>query len=237
MKQHPRYQARHVWYQRFVVNITSIGLHNYHSTYSQFTIHHGLKTISFFTLMTSFLPCLFVMMNLAFLSLEFLLISLCRVCFFSQTSFVKEILARADMSSCNPCSTPMTLSPSFLDFRKAMANPKFYKSLVILPMRFNKFIFISMILADHISLHLSAFSDTFKVLYCMVSTYAHLMSIVWPPTLMLSRLVVLKHADSFLGFVSVTSQNNDKIFIFKFINPTHQMLQRHPRYKISKTSE
>lgn len=187
-------------------------------------------------------------MNLAFLSLEFLLISLCRVCFFSQTSFVKEILARADMSSCNPCSTPMTLSPSFLDFRKAMANPKFYKSLVvlfniwpslvqILPMRFNKFIFISMILADHISLHLSAFSDTFKVLYCMVSTYAHLMSIVWPPTLMLSRLVVLKHADSFLGFVSVTSQNNDKIFIFKFINPTHQMLQRHPRYKISKTSE
>ena len=141
-------QAPRAWYQRFAVYISSLGFISSRSDSSLFTFHHDLETIYLLlyvddiiltasnpSLITRFITRLssdFAMTDLGLLSF-FLRISATRSTdslFLSQMTFAKEILSRADMTSCNPCSTPTDTKPKLSLFGKSVSDPTLYKSLV-----------------------------------------------------------------------------------------------------------
>ncbi|XP_024962279.1 uncharacterized protein LOC112502559 [Cynara cardunculus var. scolymus] len=49
--------------------------------------------------------------------------------FLSQISFAKEIIARADMETCNPCSTLTDTKPKFSSLGELVVDPTLYGSL------------------------------------------------------------------------------------------------------------
>lgn len=141
-------QAPRAWYQQFAVYISSLGFKSSLFDSSLFTFHHGHETIYPFLyvddiVLTSSSPSLitrvitrlsneFAMADLGQLSF-FLGISAARTStslFLSQIVFAREILARADMLSCNPCSTPTDTKSKLSSEGKSVSDPTLYRSLV-----------------------------------------------------------------------------------------------------------
>lgn len=141
-------QAPRAWYQRFAVFITSIGFCSSRSDCSLFTYKQGIYQIylllyvddiiltasspSLITRVIDRLSSEFSMTDLGSLSF-FLGIAASRTSeglFLSQSAFAKEILSRADMSSCNPCRTPTDTNPKISPDRAPVSDPTLYRSLV-----------------------------------------------------------------------------------------------------------
>ncbi|KAJ9566603.1 hypothetical protein OSB04_002569 [Centaurea solstitialis] len=117
-------QAPRAWYQRFAVYLSSLGFISSKTDTSLFTYHRGSDTIYLLfyiddIILTASSPTL-ISMVISKLSSEFPMSDLGPLSFFlgiaasrsksglflSQSAFAQDILARADMVSCNPCSTP-----------------------------------------------------------------------------------------------------------------------------------
>jgi len=140
-------QAPRAWYQRFAIYLTSLGFSSSKTDSSLFVYHRGQDTIylllyvddiiltaSSSRLVTSVISRLsseFPMSDLGPLSF-FLGISASRSSsglFLSQTTFAQEILARADMATCNPCSTPADTRSKLSADGDPVSDPTQYRSL------------------------------------------------------------------------------------------------------------
>ncbi|KAJ9566010.1 hypothetical protein OSB04_001976 [Centaurea solstitialis] len=140
-------QAPRAWYQRFAVYLSSLGFISSKTDTSLFTYHRGSDTIYLLLyvddiILTASSPSLisrviyqlsseFPMSDLGPLSF-FLGIAASRSksgLFLSQTAFAQEILARADMVSCNPCSTPADTKTKLAVDGEPVSDPTLYRSL------------------------------------------------------------------------------------------------------------
>ncbi|KAI3514468.1 hypothetical protein L1887_12893 [Cichorium endivia] len=140
-------QAPRASYQRFAVYISSLGFCNSKSDTSLFVYHHGSDAIYLLLyvddiILTASSPTL-VTRVISRLSSEFPMSDLGPISFFlgisatrsssrlflAQTAFTQEILARADMASCNPCSTPTDTKPKLSGDGEPFDDPTLYRSL------------------------------------------------------------------------------------------------------------
>ncbi|KAJ9537518.1 hypothetical protein OSB04_030251 [Centaurea solstitialis] len=139
-------QAPRAWYHRFAVYLSSLGFLSSKTDTSLFTYHRGSDTIYLLLyvddiILTASSPTL-ISMVISKLSSEFPMSDLGPLSFFlgiaasrsrsglflSQSAFAQEILARADMVSCNPCSTPATRTKLAVD-GEPVPDPTLYRSL------------------------------------------------------------------------------------------------------------
>ncbi|KAJ9545573.1 hypothetical protein OSB04_025280 [Centaurea solstitialis] len=142
-----RLQAPRVWYHRFAVYLSSLGFLSSKTDTSLFTYHRGSDTIYLLLyvddiLLTASSPTL-ISMVISQLSSEFPMSDLGPLSFFlgiaasrsksglflSQSAFAQEILARADMVSCNPCSTPADTKTKLAVDGEPVSDPTLYRSL------------------------------------------------------------------------------------------------------------
>lgn len=140
-------QAPRAWYQRFAVYISSLGFRSSKSDTSLFIYHHGSDVIYLLLyvddiILTASSPAL-VTRVISRLSSEFPMSDLGPLSFFlgisatrsssglflAQAAFTQEILARADMVSCNPCSTPTDTKPKLSSDGEPFDDPTLYRSL------------------------------------------------------------------------------------------------------------
>ncbi|KAJ9544405.1 hypothetical protein OSB04_024112 [Centaurea solstitialis] len=141
-------QAPRAWYHRFVVYLSSLGFLSSKTDTSLFTYHREPDTIylllyvddiiltasspTLISMVISKLSSEFPMSDLGPLSV-FLGITASRSksgLFLSQSAFAQEILARADMVSCNPCSTPADTKTKLAVDGEPVPDPTLYRSLV-----------------------------------------------------------------------------------------------------------
>ncbi|KAJ9537125.1 hypothetical protein OSB04_029858 [Centaurea solstitialis] len=140
-------QAPRAWYHRFAVYISSLGFLSSKTDTSLFTYHRGSDTIYLLLyvddiILTASSPTL-ISMVISKLSSEFPMSDLGPLSFFlgiaasrsksglflSQSAFAQEILARADMASCNPCSTPADTKTKLAVDGEPVPDPTLYRSL------------------------------------------------------------------------------------------------------------
>ena len=140
-------QAPRAWYQRFAVYLSSLGFHSSKSDSSLFTFHCGQDTIYLLlyvddiiltasspSLVKKVISCLaseFAMTDLGPLSF-FLGIAASRNAsglFLSQSAFAREILARADMTTCNACNTPADTKSKLSPEGQPVSDPTLYRSI------------------------------------------------------------------------------------------------------------
>ncbi|KAJ9565039.1 hypothetical protein OSB04_001005 [Centaurea solstitialis] len=140
-------QAPRAWYHRFAVYLSSLGFLSSKTDTSLFTYHRGSDTIYLLLyvddiILTASSPTL-ISMVISKLSSEFPMSDLGPLSFFlgiaasrsksglllSQTAFAQEILARADMVSCNPCSTPADTQTKLAVDGEPVPDPTLYRSL------------------------------------------------------------------------------------------------------------
>ncbi|KAJ9556522.1 hypothetical protein OSB04_011136 [Centaurea solstitialis] len=140
-------QAPRAWYHRFAVYLSSLGFLSSKTDTSLFTYHRGSDTIYFLLyvddiILTASSPTL-ISMVISKLSSEFPMSDLGPLSFFlgiassrskfglflSQSAFAQEILARADMISCNPCSTPADTKTKLVVDGEPVPDPTLYRSL------------------------------------------------------------------------------------------------------------
>ncbi|KAJ9552888.1 LOW QUALITY PROTEIN: hypothetical protein OSB04_016933 [Centaurea solstitialis] len=140
-------QAPRAWYQRFAVYLFSLGFLSSKTDTSLFTYHRGSDTIYLLLyvddiILTASSPSL-ISMVISQLSSEFPMSDLGPLSFFlgiaasrsksrlflSQSAFAQEILARADMVSCNPCSTPADTKIKLAVDGEPVSDPTLYRSL------------------------------------------------------------------------------------------------------------
>ncbi|KAJ9538099.1 LOW QUALITY PROTEIN: hypothetical protein OSB04_030832 [Centaurea solstitialis] len=154
MRQPPGYvnssfpdHAPRAWYHRFAVYLSSLGFLSSKTDTSLFTYHRGSDTIYLLLyvddiILTASSPTL-ISMVISKLSSEFPMSDLGPLSFFlgiaasrsksglflSQSAFAQEILARADMVSCNPCSTPADTKTKLAVDGEPVPDPTLYRSL------------------------------------------------------------------------------------------------------------
>ncbi|KAJ9560701.1 hypothetical protein OSB04_005861 [Centaurea solstitialis] len=141
-------QAPRAWYHRFAVYLSSLGfLVGNKTDTSLFTYHRGSDTIYLLLyvddiILTASSPTL-ISMVISKLSSEFPMSDLGPLSFFlgiaasrsksglflSQSAFAQEILTRADMVSCNPCSTPADTKTKLAVDGEPVPDPTLYRSL------------------------------------------------------------------------------------------------------------
>ncbi|KAJ9546650.1 hypothetical protein OSB04_019193 [Centaurea solstitialis] len=140
-------QAPRAWYHRFAVYLSSLGFLSSKTDTSLFTYHRGSDTIYLLLyvddiILTASSPTL-ISMVISKLSSEFPMSDLGPLSFFlgiaasrsqsglflSQSAFAQEILARADMVSCNPCSTPADTRTKLAIDGEPVPDPTLYRSL------------------------------------------------------------------------------------------------------------
>ncbi|KAJ9563458.1 hypothetical protein OSB04_008618 [Centaurea solstitialis] len=140
-------QAPRAWYHRFAVYLSSLGFLSSKTDTSLFTYHRGSDTIYLLLyvddiILTASSPTL-IFMVISKLSSEFPMSDLGPLSFFlgiaasrsrsglflSQSAFAQEILARADMVSCNPCSTPADTQTKLAVDGEPVPDPTLYRSL------------------------------------------------------------------------------------------------------------
>ncbi|KAJ9539514.1 hypothetical protein OSB04_032247 [Centaurea solstitialis] len=140
-------QAPRAWYHRFAVYLSSLGFLSSKTDTSLFTYHRGSDTIYLILyvddiILTASSPTL-ISMVISKLSSEFPMSDLGPLSFFlgiaasrsksrfflSQSAFAQEILARADMVSCNPCSTPADTKTKLAVDGEPVSDPTLYRSL------------------------------------------------------------------------------------------------------------
>ncbi|KAJ9549163.1 hypothetical protein OSB04_021706 [Centaurea solstitialis] len=140
-------QAPRAWYHRFAVYLYSLGFLSSKTDTSLFTYHRGSDTIYLLLyvddiILTASSPTL-ISMVISKLSSEFPMSDLGPLSFFlgiaasrsksglflSQSAFAQEILARADMVSCNPCSTPADTKTKLAVDGEPVPDPTLYRSL------------------------------------------------------------------------------------------------------------
>ncbi|KAJ9540986.1 LOW QUALITY PROTEIN: hypothetical protein OSB04_027492 [Centaurea solstitialis] len=140
-------QAPRAWYHRFAVYLYSLGFLSSKTDTSLFTYHRGSDTIYLLLyvddiILTASSPTL-ISMVISKLSSEFPMSDLGPLSFFlgiaasrsrsglflSQSAFAQEILARADMVSCNPCSTPADTRTKLAVDGEPVLDPTLYRSL------------------------------------------------------------------------------------------------------------
>ncbi|KAJ9536095.1 hypothetical protein OSB04_un000733 [Centaurea solstitialis] len=140
-------QAPRAWYHRFAVYLSSLGFLSSKTDTSLFTYHRGSDTIYLLLyvddiILTASSPTL-ISMVISKLSSEFPMSDLGPLSFFlgiaasrsksglflSQSAFAQEILARADMVSCNPCSTPADTKTKLAVDGEPVPDPTLYRSL------------------------------------------------------------------------------------------------------------
>ncbi|KAJ9548025.1 hypothetical protein OSB04_020568 [Centaurea solstitialis] len=140
-------QAPRAWYHRFAVYLSSLGFLSSKTDTSLFTYHRESDTIYFLLyvddiILTASSPTL-ISMVISQLSSEFPMSDLGPLSFFlgvaasrskfglflSQSAFAQEILARADMVSCNPCSTPADTKTKLAVDGEPDPDPTLYRSL------------------------------------------------------------------------------------------------------------
>ncbi|KAJ9551722.1 hypothetical protein OSB04_015767 [Centaurea solstitialis] len=140
-------QAPRAWYHRFAVYLSSLGFLSSKTDTSLFTYHRGSDTIYLLLyvddiILTASSPTL-ISMVISKLSSEFPMSDLGPLSFFlgiaasrsnhglflSQSAFAQEILARADMVSCNPCSTPPDTKTKLAVDGEPVSDPTLYRSL------------------------------------------------------------------------------------------------------------
>ncbi|KAJ9562193.1 hypothetical protein OSB04_007353 [Centaurea solstitialis] len=140
-------QAPRAWYHRFAVYLSSLGFLSSKTDTSLFTYHRGSDTIYLLLyvddiILTASSPTL-ISMVISKLSSEFPMSDLGPLSFFlgiaatrstsglflSQSAFAQEILARADMVSCNPCSTPADTKTKLAADGEPVSDPTLYRSL------------------------------------------------------------------------------------------------------------
>ncbi|KAJ9568111.1 hypothetical protein OSB04_004077 [Centaurea solstitialis] len=140
-------QAPRAWYHRFAVYLSSLGFLSSKTDTSLFTYHRGSDTIYLLLyvddiILTASSPTL-ISMVISKLSSEFPMSDLGPLSFFlgiaasrsrsglflSQSAFAQEILARADMVSCNPCSTPADTRTKLAVDGEPVPDPTLYRSL------------------------------------------------------------------------------------------------------------
>ncbi|KAJ9546692.1 hypothetical protein OSB04_019235 [Centaurea solstitialis] len=146
MRQPPSYEPS-AWYHRFAVYLFSLGFLSSKTDTSLFTYHCGPDTIYLLLyvddiILTASSPTL-ISMVISKLSYEFPMSDLGPLSFFlgiaasrsksglflSQSAFAQEILAQADMVSCNPCSTPADTKTKLAVDGEPVPNPTLYRSL------------------------------------------------------------------------------------------------------------
>ncbi|XP_023751748.1 uncharacterized mitochondrial protein AtMg00810-like [Lactuca sativa] len=141
-------QAPRAWYQRFAHFILSFRFKSSCSYCSLFTFHSGndhiylllhVDDIIIIASSHSLISCV-----ISRLSEEFSLTDLGPLSFFlgisasrssqglflSQMAFAKEIISRANMSSCNPCNTPTDTKSKMSPDGSPVSNPTLYRSFV-----------------------------------------------------------------------------------------------------------
>ncbi|KAJ9547656.1 hypothetical protein OSB04_020199 [Centaurea solstitialis] len=140
-------QAPRAWYHRFAVYLSSLGFLSSKTNAFLFTYHRGSDTIYLLLyvddiILTASSPTL-ISMVISKLSSEFPMSDLGPLSFFlgiaasrsksglflSQSAFAHEILARADMVSCNPCSTPADTKTKLAVDGEPVSDPTLYRSL------------------------------------------------------------------------------------------------------------
>ncbi|KAJ9563084.1 hypothetical protein OSB04_008244 [Centaurea solstitialis] len=140
-------QAPRAWYHRFAVYLSSLGFLSSKTDTSLFTYHRGSDTIYLLLyvddiILTASSPTL-ISMVISKLSSEFPMSDLGPLSFFlgiaasrsksglflSQSAFAQEILARADMVSCNPCRTPADTKTKLAIDGEPVPDPTLYRSL------------------------------------------------------------------------------------------------------------
>ncbi|KAJ9567488.1 hypothetical protein OSB04_003454 [Centaurea solstitialis] len=140
-------QAPRAWYHRFAVYLSSLGFLSSKIDTSLFTYHRGSDTIYLLLyvddiILTASSPTL-ISMVISKLSSEFPMSDLGPLSFFlgiapsrsksglflSQSAFAQEILARADMVSFNPCSTPADTQTKLAIDGEPVPDPTLYRSL------------------------------------------------------------------------------------------------------------
>ncbi|KAJ9545500.1 hypothetical protein OSB04_025207 [Centaurea solstitialis] len=140
-------QAPRAWFQRFAVFITSLGFYSSKSDSSLFVYHHGRDTIYLLLyvddiILTASSPDL-VTRVISRLSSEFQMTDLGALSFFlgvaatrsssglflSQSVFAQEIISRAGMDTCNPCSTPADTKSKLPSSGAPVSDPTLYRSL------------------------------------------------------------------------------------------------------------
>ncbi|KAJ9562428.1 hypothetical protein OSB04_007588 [Centaurea solstitialis] len=140
-------QAPRAWYHRFAVYLSSLGFLSSKTDTSLFTYHRGSDTIYLLLyvddiILTASSPTL-ISMVISKLSSEFPMSDWGPLSFFlgidasrsksglflSQSAFAQEILARADMVSCNPCSTPADTKTKLAVDGEHVPDPTLYRSL------------------------------------------------------------------------------------------------------------
>ncbi|GJU72438.1 heat shock cognate 70 kDa protein 2 [Tanacetum coccineum] len=141
-------QAPRAWFQRFTSFITRVGFQHSKTDASLFVFHRGsdiaylllyvddiILTASSTALLQRIITVLhgeFAMTDLGSLN-YFLGISAQRSSsglFLSQSKFAEEILERAHMQHCNPCRTPLTLSPKLGSNGDPVSDPTY---IAVLP--------------------------------------------------------------------------------------------------------
>ncbi|KAJ9565218.1 hypothetical protein OSB04_001184 [Centaurea solstitialis] len=136
-------QAPRAWYHRFAVFLSSLGFLSSKTDTSLFTYHRGSDTIYLLLyvddiILTASSPSLISMLSSEFPMSDlgplsfFLGIAASRSksgLFLSQSAFAQEILARADMVSCNPCSTPADTKTKLAVDGEPVPDPTLYRSL------------------------------------------------------------------------------------------------------------
>ncbi|KAJ9565668.1 hypothetical protein OSB04_001634 [Centaurea solstitialis] len=140
-------QAPRAWYHSFAFYLSSLGFLSSKTNTSLFTYHRGSDTIYLLLyvddiILTASSPTL-ISMVISQLSYEFPMSDLGSLSFFlgiaasrsksglflSQSAFAQEILARADMVSCNPCSTPADTKTKLDVDGEPVFYPTLYRSL------------------------------------------------------------------------------------------------------------
>ncbi|KAJ9555155.1 LOW QUALITY PROTEIN: hypothetical protein OSB04_009769 [Centaurea solstitialis] len=140
-------QAPRAWYHRFAVYVSSLGFLSSKTDTSLFTYHRDSDTIYLLLyvddiILSASSPTL-ISMVISKLSSEFPMSDLGPLSFFlgiaasrsrsglflSQSAFAQEILARADMVSCNPCSTPADTRTKLAVDGEPVPDPTLYRSL------------------------------------------------------------------------------------------------------------
>ncbi|KAJ9547665.1 hypothetical protein OSB04_020208 [Centaurea solstitialis] len=140
-------QAPRAWYHHFAVYLSTLGFLSSKTDTSLFTYHRGSDTIYLLLyvddiILTASSPTL-ISMVISKLSSKFPMSDLGPLSFFlgiaasrsksglflSQSAFAQEILARADMVSCNPCSTPADTRTKLAVDGEPVPDPTLYRSL------------------------------------------------------------------------------------------------------------
>ncbi|KAJ9558152.1 hypothetical protein OSB04_012766 [Centaurea solstitialis] len=140
-------QAPRAWYHRFAVYLSSLGFLSSKTDTSLFTYHRGSDTIYLLLYVDDIIltasSSTLISMVISKLSSEFPMSDLGPLSFFlgiaasrsqsglflSQSAFAQEILARADMVSCNPCSTPADTKTKLAVDGEPVSDPTLYRSL------------------------------------------------------------------------------------------------------------